>query len=165
MRIPDAITPVVGYRGWSVGMGQLWSPMALARVPWPKRGPLRARCLKDGAPNPFRAGKQPPEEPDAPQPDCSCGIYAMREPWDIGHLRVPPPWGVVIGKVHGWGRVVLSTKGWRAELVRPVELFASPSWNEPTRFEMKAVAKTYGLPLLWEVVTRGSPDRVSAQRF
>lgn len=162
MRIPDGIEPVVGYRGWSVGMGRLWSPMGLARVPWPKRGPLRARCLKDGPPNPFRAEMQHVEPHDSPHPDCSCGIYAMREPWGIEALPVTPPWGVIIGKVHGWGRVVLGTKGWRAELVRPVELFADPSWKEPTRFEMNAVAKMYGLPLRWEIVTLDSSDRVSS---
>jgi hypothetical protein len=161
MRIPDEINPIVGYRGWSVGMGQLWSPMALARVPWPKQGPLRARCLKDGIPNPFRAQAHHPERHDAPQPDCSCGIYAMREPWDIEAVPVTPPWGVVIGKVHGWGRVLVGTKGWRAELVRPVELFADPSWNEPTRSEMNAVAKTYGLPLRWEIVTLEPSARAS----
>jgi hypothetical protein len=163
MKIPDAITPVVGYRGWSVGMGRLWSPRGPARVPWPMRGPLRARCLKDGAPNPFHPEIKPAERHDAPQPDCSCGVYAAREPWDIEASWVTPPWRVVWGKVHGWGRVVLGRTGWRAELVRPVELFADPSWNAATRYQMNAVAKTYGLPLLWEEnVTLAYPDWIPA---
>ena len=162
MKIPDAITPVVGYRGWSVGMGRLWSPRGPSRVRWPRRGALRARCLKHGDPNPFHPAMKPTDRHDAPQPDCSCGIYAMREPWDIEAVPVTPPWGVVIGRVDGWGRVVLGRKGWRAELVRPVELFADPSWNEPTRSEMNAVAKMYGLPLRWEILTLEHSDRASA---
>ena len=162
MKIPDAITPVVGYRSWSVGMGRLWSPRGPSRVRWPRRGALRARCLKHGDPNPFHPAMKPTDRHDAPQPDCSCGIYAMREPWDIEAVPVTPPWGVVIGRVDGWGRVVLGRKGWRAELVRPVELFADPSWNEPTRSEMNAVAKMYGLPLRWEILTLEHSDRASA---
>jgi len=145
-KIPDAITPVVGYRAFTVMMGKLWSPMGLYRVAWPKEGPLRARCLRHLEQSILARAACAVENHEAPDPDCSCGIHAMWEPWDIPRLSVPQPWDLVVGRVHGWGRVVLGEIGWRAAFVRPVELYSSPAWTEPTRFEMERVAKMYLLP-------------------
>lgn len=43
--VPDAISPVEGYRVWAVGLVRLWSPSAPSPGAWPVALPLRARCL------------------------------------------------------------------------------------------------------------------------
>lgn len=161
MNVPDAITPVEGYRAWGLGLGRLWSMRAPTPTPWPTSGPLRARCLKDRNPLVGRA------EPVAgchyaPSPGCSCGVYAAWEPWELESISLGPPFVLVVGRVWGWGRVVLGTRGWRAEYVQPVELFVAPWWSETTKAHVRRVADAYALPLAaWSVDVGRPPDRIA----
>jgi len=148
MTVPDAIAPLVGYRTWALGLGQLWSAHGPGRERWPRTEPLRAICLRHGVPSLFN-----PRIPAhaAPDPCCTCGIYAVFAPWDLEFDEPSNPWTLVAGRVEGWGRVTLGEKGFRAELARPRQLFAELWWDGATRRAAASAARGYGVPLdSWE---------------
>lgn len=147
MSVPDAIAPESGYRTWAVGLGRLWSVQGPGRIRWPRSQPLRASCLKHGPLGLFRS--RPPEHP-APDRLCTCGIYGVFDPWNIETRAPRGPWTLVAGRVEGWGRVVIGTRGFRAALARPVDLFAEPWWDECTAHTVAGVAGAYGVPLALE---------------
>jgi hypothetical protein len=114
-----------GYRVWRMAgdrltgwwhTGHVWLPGGSEASCAAKRWTLRGR----------RA--QHPGLP-APQRTCSCGLYALHEPWDFaGYLPssrfgVADESNVVIGVVAGWGRAFRGERGWRAQFARPVALY------------------------------------------
>lgn len=148
MSVPDTIAPLIGYRTWALGLGQLWSPRAPGRERWPRSEPLRAVCLRHGVPSRFN-----PRKPDHTAPDqfCTCGIHAVFAPWDLEFDEPRNPWTLVAGRIEGWGRVALGEKGFRAELARPCALFGEVWWNEGTQRAAARAAHAYGIPLVsWE---------------
>ena len=145
MSVPDAIAPVEGYRAWAIGLGRLWSPAAPVKEAWPVPEPLRARCLA-GPGNPLFP-RPATVRHRAPDPACGCGIYGMWEPWEIGPVAVPPTFQLVLGRVEGWGRVVVGRRGWRAAVARPVELYVPPSWSEATTRQVDLLARGWRIPL------------------
>ncbi|HXF37399.1 MAG TPA: hypothetical protein VNO17_09490 [Actinomycetota bacterium] len=157
--VPDGIAPVEGYRAWAVGLGRLWSPAAPVKEAWPLPGPLRARCLPR-AESPLLPPPPPARPPhEAPHPGCGCGIYGMWEPWGLGAVEVPPMFAPVLGRVEGWGRVVVGRRGWRAAFARPVELYALPSWGEATARHIERLARGWGIPLRrWDAHGEGNED-------
>jgi hypothetical protein len=62
----------------------------------------------------------------APDPACSCGIYAARDPEEARRYLVgrddPHVVGRVLGRVALWGTVVEGERGWRASRAHPVEI-------------------------------------------
>jgi hypothetical protein len=144
MKVPDAIAPVVGYRSWAMGLGGLWSVHGPGRIPWPRSRPLQATCLKPSGPS-FTA--RAPRHA-APVPDCDCGIYGAFEPWEVTLGQPRFPWTLVTGRVEVWGRVMVGSRGFRAEIARPLELFAESWWDERTKRSAAIIAKTYGVPLI-----------------
>jgi hypothetical protein len=80
MSVPDAIAPIVAYRRWAPGFGQLWSSHGPGRERWPRTEPLRAICLRHGVPSCFN--HRMPEH-TAPEQGCTCGIYGVFAPWDL----------------------------------------------------------------------------------
>jgi DNA-binding CsgD family transcriptional regulator len=134
-RTPDAITPLVGYRCWTlmIGLGHealhslngeivrevnLDDPLERQADPW-----LVARCLRD--------------DHDAPEEDCSCGFYALKAFSTLGrivpfvtrpllyageaeHEAAFP----VAGQVDLAGKVIEHDLGYRAERMRITELRA-----------------------------------------
>jgi hypothetical protein len=151
MRIADAIAPIVGYRTWVMGLGQLWSAHGPARVLWPRAEPLLATCLKHGGPSCFN--RRLPSH-YAPDQLCTCGIYGVFAPWDLDASEQRNPWTLVIGRVEGWGRVALGEKGFRAELARPIELFAETWWDEGTQRSASRLAAAYNVSIAaWEVAS------------
>jgi hypothetical protein len=151
MKIPDAIAPIVGYRTWAMGLGQLWSAHGPGRVRWPRTEPLLATCLKHGALSCFNR-RLPAHH--APDQLCTCGIYGVFAPWDLEVSEPRDPWTLVIGRVEGWGRVVLGEKGFRVELARPVELFVETWWDERTQRSASRLAAAYGVSIpAWEVTS------------
>jgi len=148
MSVPDAIVPIVAYKTWALGFGQLWSSHGPGRGRWPRTDPMRAICLLRGIPSCFN--HRMPEHP-APDQSCTCGIHAVLDPWDLKLDEPRDPWTLVAGRVEGWGRVAIGEKGFRAELARPRELFEEPWWDEVTRRAAARVAHAYGVPLVsWE---------------
>lgn len=71
----------------------------------------------------------------APDPDCSCGIYA-------GHSLSDCPPGDVVGKVKMWGTIVPGSKGSRAEYAYPSEL------HVPERLANDPALLAYGVPIV-----------------
>lgn len=108
MRVPDFISPIVGWRVWQWDSAGLKS---LNGEPWQPGKPLQAGC-RDHAPG---------HSHDAPEFDCSCGIYAAKT---LDHLRRTQFWhfGTVRGEVGLWGSVVQHEAGYRAEFAYPKTL-------------------------------------------
>jgi len=123
VRIPDYISPIIGYRIWqwdAAGLrslnGELWFP----------RQPLSAVCRADRTGS--ISGLSKPAAHDAaelPNLKCTCGVYAAKT---IEHIRKCGyrKFGVR-GEVYLWGRVVEHERGWRAEFAYPKSLFLVPA--------------------------------------
>lgn len=122
---PDLIQPIVAFRKWMLVGDELLSP--LARTPWGAE-PLRARCL----PRPSWVGRNwhrvSPHSGPAPDPACTCGLYALFAPHRLWGSRGP---GLVPGAVVLWGRIEIHDGGMRAECARIVAL-ALPSFFAPS---------------------------------
>jgi len=111
--VPDYIMPVVGYRVWSwdaIGLkslnGELWMPG--------QRLSAACRRLAGRAEDGLAVH-------DAPQTDCTCGVYAAKS-LDclraLGYMR----YGSIYGELYLWGTVVEHQLGWRAQFAYPKKL-------------------------------------------
>lgn|SRR5882757_401768 len=110
------IDSVLGYRQWSWKSNELYS---MHQTDWSK-GNQRAVC--------HRGNLNEDIEPDheAPDPDCSCGIYAHYLPLESYHA-----WSDrVFGVIEASGRILMGTKGYRAEKAKIVALSGLGSHNE-----------------------------------
>ena len=123
MRIPDLISPIIGYRVWQLDANRLRS---LNGEQWSPGKALAARCraLSYG-PIVGRAGAaHDPHKP--PQIECTCGVYAAR---GLEHLRsMGCPKYAIHGEVYLWGKVVEHELGWRAQFAYPKSLFLPPEF-------------------------------------
>jgi len=113
----DYISPVVGYRVWTLGAAGLKS---LCGERWRPGESLAARCRACtivGRPGPTH-------DHDAPRVDCTCGIYSAKK---LGHLCGGGyEQYAVHGEVYLWGKVVEHEQGWRAQFAYPKKLVLSP---------------------------------------
>jgi hypothetical protein len=147
LRVPDAFTPVVGFRRFSVPWlhlkpdhylvqrGHLWTPKA----------PTVARCTRPGG---TVCGHPVPAQ------ECGCGLYACV---DIGgaldYSEIDTPKGWVLASVIGWGRVLFDEDFWRAQQAQVVA-FADPrdvqpkTWQKGTGAWLERVAANYEVPIL-----------------
>jgi hypothetical protein len=131
-----------GYRVWRIAGDRLtgwwhtnyvWAPGVSEASCAARRWTLRGRRAR----HPDRA---------APQRDCRCGLYALREPWDFAGYLPSGQFGyyddsnVVIGVVAGWGRAFRGEHGWRVQFARPVALYRSPELGE----RVDRIAARYG---------------------
>jgi hypothetical protein len=124
--------PIEGWRTWNLSAdrpaGPLLHPVGPGVDAWRPGHPPRARC---GA-TPFLSLIRPTHE--APDPNCTCGIYAARSLEEIERPRPawpPPP---VVGTVTLWGRIMEHERGWRAAFAYPSRLrlvCAMCAWFEP----------------------------------
>ena len=135
---PDLIERVIGFRKWLVRGDELVSPVA--DTPWPAPE-MTAEC------RPWwrrtRTGWQliePHPEP-APQPGCTCGIYALFEPHGV---LQPDSLTAVRGAVAVWGRIEVHGGGMRAEHGRVVAL-ALPPLSRTGRAQARRTAARYGV--------------------
>lgn len=121
LAVPDAVGAVRGFRVWGVtpdAGGWLLQSTAAgfpARMPvWKPLQRFSAQCLTVR-----RCGEA------VPDPAHGCGIYALADLDDA--LRWAPQMGrvraVIIGEVAGWGRVVETSRGWRAAYAYPQVFF------------------------------------------
>jgi len=74
---------------------------------------------------------------DAPDENCTCGIYAAT---DIGGIPSPRGGAYVVGKVKLWGKVIPGENGARAQYAYPSLLYAND------KEQAKALA-AYGVPV------------------
>ena len=118
MKIPDYVSPIVGYRVWSWDNDSL---VSLNGESWPPNQALRATC---GISPPRAPGDDLSDEKirrhEAPKGTCTCGIYATNYPdpsYGMGLWQ-----SVIAGEVFLWGTVVEHEWGWRAQFAYPKSL-------------------------------------------
>lgn len=93
--------PFIGWRGWR------WNPQnkrlhSLNTKVWEPGEELHAECTAGG-------------HHKAPDVDCNCGIFSMKDPrWLDNHVSVRNKY-TVIGTIKLWGNVVAGSMGYRAE--------------------------------------------------
>lgn len=125
MRAPDSIQPELGWRSWDVveldGSLRLCS-LAFWTI-WLPGSDVRATCRRSLI-DPGRA----PVGHAAPDPHCSCGVYAARTARQVvAYARSVGPRSDTVHRVLGttslWGTVVECEGGWRAERAYPATLF------------------------------------------
>jgi hypothetical protein len=106
---PDLIRPVIGFRQWRLHDGVLRS--IWTDDTW-DHGFLRARCRADA----FDCCAGPREAPD---PGCTCGVYAWHRQVPIGASATRE---LVAGAVALWGAIEIHAIGMRAQSARIVAL-------------------------------------------
>lgn len=151
LRVPDATTPVVGFRRFGI-------PWPAARSGndyleqrghmWVPRAPTVAKCRRPG---PTSCGGVPPVQA------CECGLYAwLSVDRAICHYEITTLLGWVVASVIGWGRVLFDEDFWRAEKAQVVA-FADPKdthSDKPSIVQERAgawlmrVAAGYGVSIL-----------------
>jgi hypothetical protein len=118
MKIPDYVSPVVGYRVWRWGTTGLQS---LNGEPWLPGRPVEARCRAAAQGTTVVRAKPTHGAHELPHSDCTCGVYAAKT---LEHLR---QFGYersgIQGEVYLWGTVVGHKLGWRAQFAYPKSLF------------------------------------------
>jgi hypothetical protein len=122
MRVPDYISPIIGYRIWqwdAAGLkslnGELWFP----------RQPLSAVCRADAKGSILGLTKPAVHDAaDLPSLRCTCGVYAAKSREHLnrcGYRKF-----AVRGEVFMWGRMVEHERGWRAEFAYPKTFILAP---------------------------------------
>ncbi len=122
---------MLGWRQWAVDeRGGLrpawtpWSPFPDDLLLWRPDGLTRAFCLRavrDPRDRPGR-GRAIPAHLRTPDQACVCGLYAWRDPALLAAAD-QPRWTrrpIVVGVVALGGRIIVTERGYRAELANPV---------------------------------------------
>lgn len=120
MRVPDLISPIVGWRVWQWDADGLRS---LGGEPWLPGRPLVARCRMFGSEKLVCTNADHGSHA-VPSFECTCGIYASKT---LDHLRRAQFWqyGSVHGEVSLWGLTVEHEHGFRGEMAYPRTLYLS----------------------------------------
>ena len=121
MSVPDYISPIVGYRVWTLSTMGLKS---LCGEQWHPAQSLAARCRASTVVGTIASRVEGNDSHDAPQVNCTCGIYAVKT---LHHFRSAryEQFGIY-GEVYLWGTVVEHELGYRAQLAYPKNFFLSP---------------------------------------
>ncbi len=160
--VPDAITPLTGYRMWRVvfeGDEPTFLPLNMPTPEWngAAAGWVSASCLHGlpasigptGSPVVWPGGRRIDRlafrsEHHVPEEACSCGFYALKEldpdllilarhGFPIGDAEDGSEQHVVIGRVELAGKVIEHERGYRAERARIVELIPVRGSHAPVR--------------------------------
>jgi len=103
----------------------------------------------------------------APEPDCACGLYAVRAPAGAVRYLVgrddPDVVHRVVGQVALWGLTIEGEDGWRAAYAAPVRLLVPAGRTDGRPVAAGAVAEAlaaqYGLRA--DVVDADEPSRLA----
>jgi hypothetical protein len=139
------IAPVWGFRAWALHGEQLPRLHAqnggfIADGPGPLWLPGKNGAFCNGGRYVYhRIGGTVPEPCEVPSATCSCGFYAVRDPFQtyVG----------VLGGTVGWGKVIDGEEGWRSEFASVAALFCPPWIEGEQRQKLEFVAHHYGVPL------------------
>ncbi len=169
--VPTFSECVVGYRAWVIdAQDRLW-PASDHRAAWvPGVNTARCNCAVRGALSfdwSLRDGRrvlEPHPQHEAPDVDCTCGLYSWRRPRHRWKTAPRLKNGrMVCGAVASWGRLMVHDDGFRAEHACVVTL-AYPADTDPEAMDkLRRVAQKYrvdlvGLDQLEEAASRhGSP--------
>lgn len=137
MRIPDYISPVVGYRVWQWDAAGLKS---LNGERWVAHQPLSAVCKADASGSVSGRSKATHNPAELPNFKCTCGVYAAKTLERLrgcGYSRFG-----VYGEVYLWGTVVEHERGWRAQFAYPKSLFLAADTIPFSLAEINARLKT-----------------------
>ncbi len=120
---------LVGWRRWKLdrGSGLLRSPWD--STPWLPKQAYEATCNPRQTRHSYQHGKDVEDGHECPHKDCSCGVYAFREPqleWLDHALKNNEPYGLVAI----WGIVIEHELGWRGQYGYPLKVY----WSEPQRY-------------------------------
>lgn len=151
--VPDAVTPLVGWRAWSVrGLPALRLVSVFSYVSWlPGHNVVVAECRPDANLHGWQ-WRDLTACPEAPTPGCNCGIHACADPSsDVLHEAIAcslaSVHGGAVGRVALWGRVVQHEDGFRAQYARLTGL-------------------VIGHPALWRLSdAQGAPEVDLARRY
>jgi hypothetical protein len=117
VKIPDYISPVVGYRVWQWDTAGLKS---LNGEPWLPGLPLAAGCRATARVPIVGRAEAAHDAHEAPHSNCTCGVYATKNIEELGRSGYER-YGIH-GEVYMWGTVV-EHKTWLACPVRVSEEF------------------------------------------
>lgn len=148
-------TYLVGYRAWQFVRPGLLLDMGNTQVLEPRtRGEAFCRL----------------SEHMAPDADCTCGFYAFKTLEDV---RAQFGWyGVVLGQIAMWGRVIEHTMGWRSQFIYPLRLYTyedCAQHKNPVLPYMPYLSDLYGVPFElftadWAEYTPASAPRPSQSK-
>ncbi|ONH34441.1 hypothetical protein [Protofrankia sp. BMG5.30] len=126
---------VIGWRQWAVdGAGRLrpawtpWSPFPTDLLLWYPDGLTRALCLRGvrddfgGQPSSASLAASLTPHPRMPGEACACGLYGWLSARELA-AAATPRWTsrpIVVGAARLGGRLVVSERGYRAQLGYPV---------------------------------------------
>jgi hypothetical protein len=126
---PDYCEAISGWRIWEVleraGRARLSSPMYFEQ--WEPLAEFVAECNVHQRER-FRPWRLTRTGHAAPADGCTCGVYAIAQPRELGHffrwtVAGPRVHYHVFGRVSLWGDVIESSDGWRASHAYPAELW------------------------------------------
>ena len=149
---PDVAEPIIGWRYWRFDRdcNRLASLTGQAEV-WPVNQAFRAACrFATRDPSDIRyqfVGGFKRARHDAPEEECTCGIYAAR---DLRNLRGKMLFGLglkVVGEVAMWGKVIPGPGGYRAQFAYPRRLYVvqrTADWDQSSTMRALGV---YGVPV------------------
>jgi hypothetical protein len=132
--IPDYISLIVGYRGWT------WDTMGLKSLcgeRWHPNQSLAARCRASVVVGTIAGRAEAVHDAhEPPQANCTCGVYASKSLEQL--LTTVYAKCGIHGEVYLWGTVVEHELGWRAQFAYPKTLFLPPDLIPSDTKEMES---------------------------
>ena len=120
-QIPDFFSTLTGWRKFDVaGNGRMLTSAGMTVHWWPTVDLGDAVCIVAS-------------DHEAPQLECTCGFYCYKERKDAEqHAQ-----GSILAKVEIWGRIAEHTRGFRAQHMKILALFVSPSFAARSSLETR----------------------------
>lgn len=128
--LEHATEPIQGWRAWRLRQrpdGHLRIAPTTPRPDWEPKAPIHATCSGAHTREYLVYNPELVAFHRSPEPGCTCGIHAMKDPIRLRRAR-PRGSAGVIGTVAMWGRVIEHTRGWRAEFAYPARLRLICAW-------------------------------------
>jgi hypothetical protein len=148
--VPDFAEPILGWRAWVLVPGTGKRPrLSSVGYPyvWPPGKVMLAECARRRACMP------------APGEDCNCGLHALNSLEAVLEDVPRPLWPpLVLGRASLWGRVVVGTRGWRAQFAYPKSLIVMERrpWRFRRRVELESAYKVPVSTLRWSDLQTGA---------